>query len=209
MFRLFITRHGQTVWNTEERMQGWKDSALTQNGIDHALSLGQRLKDISFQAVYASPSGRTARTAELICKGRKTLITYDDDLREMNMGDWEGKTKTHITENFAVDYHSFGSTPHLFKSANGENFSDLRKRVSRFLERVKMEQSAGDILVVTHTITIKSLLAIVKGLPIEQVWGTTFIHDTSLSIVEIDVENDEICVVMEGDVAHKKNLNRV
>jgi len=67
MLTLYITRHGETVWNTQKRMQGWKDSPLTETGRQNAFSLGERLAHIPFRAVYSSPSGRTKETASLIC----------------------------------------------------------------------------------------------------------------------------------------------
>nr|WP_201714684.1 histidine phosphatase family protein [Rossellomorea arthrocnemi] len=66
MLRLFVTRHGETVLNTQRKLQGWKDSDLTENGMENALSLGNRLKDVEFHSIYASPSNRTLMTASLI-----------------------------------------------------------------------------------------------------------------------------------------------
>ncbi len=86
MIRLFVTRHGETVWNTQKKLQGWKDSDLTEKGINNALSLGNRLKDVAFDAIYASPSKRTLHTADLI-KGNKALsIVENERLREISLG---------------------------------------------------------------------------------------------------------------------------
>lgn len=79
MITLYITRHGETEWNTEKRMQGWSDSNLTVKGGEHAALLGNRLKEVSFDAIYSSPSKRTELTAGLI-KG-------DKDIRSLWMRD--------------------------------------------------------------------------------------------------------------------------
>ena len=57
MIELYITRHGETVWNTENRMQGTEDSPLTSKGIQNARSLGKALHDIEFTAILSSRAG--------------------------------------------------------------------------------------------------------------------------------------------------------
>jgi len=92
MLRLFVIRHGETIWNTQKKLQGWNDSDLTEKGIKNALSLGNRLRDVEFQSIYASPSKRTLKTATLIKGRREQLIIEDENLREINLGVWEGQT---------------------------------------------------------------------------------------------------------------------
>ena len=56
--KIYITRHGETKWNIQGRMQGWKNSDLTEKGIENAKKLGKSLKEINFDCIYSSPSGR-------------------------------------------------------------------------------------------------------------------------------------------------------
>lgn len=79
-------------------MQGWLDSSLTDIGKQNAKSLGESLKDIEFEAVYSSPSGRTKTTTELVKGDRNIPVIFDDHLREMNLGIWEGQTMNSIKE---------------------------------------------------------------------------------------------------------------
>ncbi|HDR3336418.1 TPA: histidine phosphatase family protein, partial [Bacillus anthracis] len=44
---VYVTRHGETEWNVAKRMQGRKNSTLTENGILQAKQLGERMKDLS------------------------------------------------------------------------------------------------------------------------------------------------------------------
>ncbi|WP_141430636.1 histidine phosphatase family protein [Bacillus sp. 03113] len=203
MLRLFITRHGETVWNTQKKLQGWKDSDLTEKGIKNALSLGNRLKDIEFQSIYSSPSKRTLMTAKLILGDRKQPILKDDNLREMNLGDWEGLTHDFLQKNDPEDYHAFWNTPHLYIPKSGEGFYQLLERVKDIFRRIVSENDNGNILVVTHTISIKALLSYCKKLPLENLWSPPFIHDTSLTIIEIKDGNIEI--ILEGDAAHRND----
>ena len=65
---LYITRHGKTMLNTSDRVQGWADSPLTEPGVTVARQLGKGLKGIPFGAAYSSDSGRAIETANLVLK---------------------------------------------------------------------------------------------------------------------------------------------
>ncbi|MEH6943974.1 histidine phosphatase family protein [Bacillus sp. JJ722] len=202
MLKLYVTRHGETIWNTQKRLQGWKDSALTEKGIHHAKLLGNRLQDIEFQAVYSSPSNRTITTTECILGERKQQILTDDSLREIHMGNWEGKTEDELDEQDVEMYRAFFYEPHRFEATIGESFADVQNRVEQFLQRITSENESGNILVVTHTVVIKVLLKHIKNLSLENLWEPPYIYDTSLTVLEID--NGQMKFVMEGDISHRE-----
>ena len=205
LLRLYVTRHGETLWNTQKRLQGWKDSDLTEKGIKNALSLGNRLKDLEFQSIYASPSKRTLKTVNLIKGGREQLIIEDENLREINLGVWEGQTHDDLKEKYPEEFQAFWNTPHLYTTSSGESFYQLRERVNNFLNRIISEHENGNILIITHTVFIKALLSHCKDLSIERLWDPPFIHDTSLSIIEI--KDGEIEIKLEGDITHRYEEN--
>ncbi|GAA0329835.1 phosphoserine phosphatase 1 [Bacillus carboniphilus] len=205
MLRLFVSRHGQTIWNTQKRMQGWKDSPLTDLGIRNAIELGNRLNQVEFQGVYSSPLRRTVDTADLIIRGRQIPIVTDENLREMNMGDWEGQVQEDIKKEDPELFHKFWNKPHLYIPESGEAFIDVQRRALLAIERIQREQHSGNVLVVTHTIVIKSLLAYYKQIGIENLWDPPFIHDTSLTLIEVDHNGSQI--VFEGDSTHRSIPN--
>lgn len=206
MLTLYITRHGETIWNTQKRMQGWGDSDLTENGISNAVSLGNRMKEIQLDAIYTSPSKRTITTANLIKGGREIPIILDENLREINMGVWEGQTFSDIEHKYPIEYDAFWNTPHLYKSLNGETFAMLNNRVLNALNSIKKKHIAGNILIVTHAIVIKILLAFFKNYPLEKLWDPPFIHDTSLTIIQLN--GNESNIVLEGDLSHRDMDNQ-
>ncbi len=201
MLRLYVTRHGETIWNTQKRLQGWKDSDLTENGINNAILLGNRIKNIEFTSIYSSPSKRAKETAILLKGEREQLIIEDENLREINLGDWEGQTQDDIKEKHPNEFHAFWNKPHLYTTNSGESFYQLDERVKNFLNRIKLEHQQGNILIVTHTVFIKTLLAYCKKLSIEELWGPPYIHDTSLSIIELI--DGEFNIKLEGDISHR------
>ncbi|QHA35515.1 histidine phosphatase family protein [Rossellomorea marisflavi] len=180
MVKLYITRHGETQWNREKRMQGWKDSDLTPAGEEDARALAQVLKRVSFEAVYSSPIGRARKTAELLVD--QAPIILEEDLREIGMGDWEGRTQEEVRAADPERFHTFWNKPHVYETETGETFNQVMDRVESFLKKVQVHQ--GTILVVTHSIFIKALLAYVKELPLDKLWSPPFIEATSLTVIE-------------------------
>lgn len=200
MLTLYIVRHGETEWNIENKLQGWKDSALTNKGIEHSLRLQKRLEPIHFHHIYASPSGRAVHTANLI-KGLQNIeVKTDENLKEIHLGSWEGKTHDDVKLLEPERYNHFWNAPHLYVADTGETFEQLKTRVENFLSSIVAEHTKGNILIVTHTVFIKMLLAYVKQLPISELWGPPYIKDTSLSIIEI--ENGSSNIRLEADIEH-------
>ncbi len=206
MFRLYITRHGETEWNVEGRMQGWKNSNLTQKGIKNAEALGKLLESTEFRAIYSSTSQRAIHTAELIRGNRNITIITDESLREINLGELEGKLKEEYTDSDRQQLDSFWNRPHQYKALSGEDFYQVRIRIEATLKKIISENKDSNIIIVTHGGIVKTMMAIFKGVPVEKLWEPPFIHGTSLSIVEIDNSTDwdlTCCrVLQEGDMSH-------
>ncbi len=200
MLRLYITRHGETEWNIERRMQGHKDSRLTAKGIKDATALGERLKDVDFARIHSSSSGRAVHTAELIRGNRDIPIVPEDSLREINLGDWEGKTDVEVRQLDPQEHKAFWETPHLYAPKSGESFFQVRDRIEVALLKIIDENQNGNVLIVTHAVVVKTIMSIFKALPVEKVWDPPFVKGTSLCIVEIDKENRT--VVLECDASH-------
>lgn len=202
MLEIYLTRHGATEWNIENRLQGWKNSELTVSGIENALQLGKRLADTKFETIYSSPSKRALKTAELIKAEKEVPLIIVDDLKEISFGDWEGKTQEEIERDFKEEYNNFWNKPHLYNSEghNAETFEIFKQRLSKAMKQIISNHSNGKILVVTHGFVIKALMAIFWNISIEKMWNPPEIHGTSLSIVNYD--GTHFKKVMLGDTSH-------
>lgn len=204
MVTIYLTRHGETQWNLENRLQGSKDSELTEKGINNAMRLGERLKDIPFNAIYSSPSGRAFMTAEYIKSTKDVPIFTDENLTEIHLGDWEGKTKEEISaiESSRIEFLNFWNNPLSYnhKPHNGEDLSKFKQRVVTVLERIISSNKEGNILIVTHAVVIKAILAFTRNIPTERMWDPPFIHGTSLTI--FDWDGEEFTFKEIGDTSH-------
>ena len=203
MTKLFITRHGQTEWNLEGRMQGQKDSKLTELGEVQASWLGERLSGEKIDLIISSSSGRAFRTAEIIRGERDIEIIPNDNLIEMHFGDWEGELHTDIEINYPDQQHNFWNNPHLYQTSTGETFDQVFERVSNEIEKIISDNEGKNILIVTHAVVLKSLITYFENKEIKDLWTGAFMHSTSLNIVEINDNHREI--VLQGDISHYQN----
>lgn len=202
--KIYLTRHGETIWNTEYKMQGWKNSDLTSKGINNAKKLGKHLTNINFDYVYCSPLGRAKETANLILENRNISIIYDNDLKEMNFGALEGMSNSEVDLLYADQKFNFLNQPHLYETIGGESFEVLLIRVNNWLNKIKNDHINDTILVVTHTCIIKAIYSILKNLPIEKFWSLPYVYDTSLTILEIT--EDGFSFLAESDTSHLSEL---
>ena len=155
--KVLVTRHGQTDWNLENRIQGWSDNPINETGNSQARALRDQIADINFDICYSSPLFRAAKTAQILLGydgDSKPIcpIRYDKKLRERGFGDLEGKTVDEakdflFNESWNLDLNSgkYGIEP----------IRDIYVRIYSFVheELEKVRSEFGDnatILIVTH-----------------------------------------------------------
>ena len=167
---LYMLRHGETAWNTERRMQGTRNSPLTERGRAQALAMGRALKaelvrEPGPTIFLRSPLGRTCETALIV--GRELGIAaseWRDDLRlaELGYGQWEGFTWKEIEADHPDALSQWRADPHGFCPPGGESHFDLRRRSAAALADI----IAGNIrtVVVGHGVSGAVLRGINLGL---------------------------------------------
>ena len=159
---LYILRHGQTVWNAEERFQGRLDSPLTELGCAQAAQQNSILKsrDLTGFSALCSPQGRARRTADIALEGLFCDVPDDSALAEIGMGLWEGKTRSELLPQLedAEVFDVYERAP------QGEGFDALHGRCRQLLARL-----SGPTVLVTHGITSRMLRVILQGLEIADV----------------------------------------
>ncbi|MCW5952073.1 MAG: histidine phosphatase family protein [Propionibacteriaceae bacterium] len=89
---IFLVRHGRTVFNEKNLVQGWSDAPLTAQGQSQASAAGAALKDVGFSAVLTSDLGRARQTTDAILAENVNAVgaTELPELREQNYGGFEG-----------------------------------------------------------------------------------------------------------------------
>jgi broad specificity phosphatase PhoE len=200
MIRLYIARHGETVWNVLRRMQGQKNSELTDRGRQQAELLSKALEDVELDAAYSSSSERALQTSRIIVGNRNVPIIPLDSLREINFGEWEGRNAGDVEKEYPEQYRNFWEFPLLYEPVGGESFDDIINRFRATLELLANRHDKGNILVVTHAVALKTIALIVEKKELKDFWSGAFIHPASLSIIEHDGTGWK--AVKWGDISH-------
>jgi len=205
MTRIILTRHGQTLWNIEGRVQGSLDSPLTEKGILQARSLALRLKDEEIKHIYSSDSLRAINTAEEI---RRELglekLSSNPALREFSFGEWEGCVWQELRETHPDIFKIWDSEPHLVTTPGGENMGLVLKRAWDFLQQIIKIHKGETVCLVTHGLTLKLLVTKALGFEIHEWAKTPWQHNTALNILEVDGEQWTPYVL--GDCQHLNGL---
>src|SRR6266404_5110649 len=85
MAKLVLVRHGQSLWNLEDRFTGWVDVPLTDKGRDEARNAGKRLKDVRFDVAYTSVLSRAQETLDLILGKNVLAVAHGNSNRSIVM----------------------------------------------------------------------------------------------------------------------------
>lgn len=155
MTKLYLMRHGQTLFNTQGRVQGWSDSPLTELGQDQARAAGRWFADqgICFEAAYSSTQERATDTAKLVAD---LPVTQLKGLKEMNFGSFEAQPE------FLLPKHRPGATSFEDQLVpyGGEDIREVGRRVEATLLELLENGRAGNLLAVSHGAAIWGLVQV-------------------------------------------------
>jgi len=162
---IYLARHAATPANHQQIMQGQGvDMALSEVGREQACRLGRFLSDRRIDAVYSSPLRRAMETAHAVAAHHGVDITITPELREVDVGRWEGRERDWIVANDAAAYESFLAAPHVAGYPDGEKYHDVLQRARPALLRIAERHAGGSVAVIAHSVVNRTLLADVIGL---------------------------------------------
>lgn len=158
---IHLVRHGQSTWNALRRIQGQTPHVpLTALGEQQARDAACRLATCGARAVYSSDLRRAVQTALPIARKLTATVTYDPDLRERSLGDFEG---LHSAEAWMAAGAAWGDP--LWRPPRGESIHDVCERVRAFVHRLNNRADASPVVVVTHGDTAGIALGLLRGYP--------------------------------------------
>lgn len=183
--KLFFTRHGETDWNLLKKIQGKQDIELNATGILQAEQLGDNLLigKYDFTKVYSSTQKRAKRTADIVAEKLNMDCETIADLEEMNLGLWEGFSWGEVEEKFPTEFDNWIKNRRYIKTPEGESYEDLLDRVLSAIKTIIKKQN-GNVLVVTHSAVIMTLLCFIHNTPFEDMVKNYNIKNAE--VVEID-----------------------
>ncbi len=155
---LYVVRHGKTIWNIENRVQGISDIPLTDEGIKEAEQLQKLVESLNIDVVISSPLKRAVDTAKIIVNS-KLPINTDDRIKERSWGMNEGAK---IDEVDSIDCWDVILNT---KVQNIESIQDFMYRVSDFIEDIKVRYKDKNVLVVTHSAVCRVIHYLLGRIP--------------------------------------------
>lgn len=173
MPNLVLIRHGQSIWNLQNRFTGWVDVPLSPGGVEEARRAAQRIQLMSFDVAYTSGLRRAQDTLAIIQEELSWTVPVirDEALNERHYGDLQGLDKDetraiHGEEQVRIWRRSFDTPP-----PNGEALKNTAERTLPFFDRCIMGdlRKGRNVLVVAHGNSNRSIVMQLDGLSGEEV----------------------------------------
>ncbi len=193
---IFLLRHGQTIFNAQQRLQGHCNSDLTELGQQQAamvgLSLKNKLADKRQWTIYASPLGRAMQTAEIVANQigiNINEIVQDVRLKEFCLGDWE---QAYIPD-IKKEHPQFNEQKDWYLMApNAESYYEVKDRIEDFLADTSVSDNA---IVISHGLTGAVFRGVYVGMTYNEVFSQDLPQDAyfllandKISRIQCDVQ---------------------
>lgn len=174
MAQLVIFRHGQSVWNLENKFTGWVDVELTDKGKEEAKNAGEKLKGFKFDLAYASALQRAQKTLAIALEqsGQSNVpVTYDKALNERMYGDLQGLNKADTAAKYGDEQVKIWRRSYDIAPPNGESLKDTAARVIPYFENeiVPKLKAGKNIVIAAHGNSLRALIMYLEKMTPEQI----------------------------------------
>jgi len=202
--KVYLARHGQTAWNVAQRWQGITDIPLDDVGIAQAAKLAKKMTHYPIQAIYSSPLQRAAVTAQAVAEKLQLSITYNKELEEIRLGEWEGFTSAEIIEKHSDKFSIWEQSQDGQIGLGVESNCDLQQRAWTAFDAICQKETA-DTLIVSHGAWINRLLCKILCIPLQHRMNFSM-SNVGLSIVNCKKEDGlrTYTVLTVNDESHTK-----
>ena len=167
---LILVRHGQSIGNATRVYLGHTNLGLTERGKMQAQLTAERLRDEKIDAIYSSDLKRAHDTAMPHAEMRGLDIIDKKELREVNVGLWEGMSIDDIIrdyhDEFLIDWkENFGT----FTPPQGESMPDVGRRVYKAIEEIAKAHEGQTVLITSHAAALREFWGMILGLKFEEI----------------------------------------
>ena len=173
MAQLIIFRHGQSVWNLENKFTGWVDVELTEKGINEAELAGKKLKAFNFDFAYASDLKRAQNTLSIALKvaGKDVPSIYNKALNERMYGDLQGLDKTETAKKYGEEQVRIWRRSFDIPPPNGESLKDTADRVIPYYKtEIEPKLKEGkNIVIAAHGNSLRALIMYLENMTPQEI----------------------------------------
>jgi probable phosphoglycerate mutase len=165
--KLHLIRHGESVYNAEGRIQGHADIPLSELGCRQAEATAEALAGQPIDAIYASPLRRAAQTAAIIAKRLGLPIQFNEQLKEINVGIFQGKIHAELEREYPVEIARWRSEEMDYAVPGGESRRQLLARGWAAFEAI-IAESRENVVVVSHGRILMTTIKALLGMPLTE-----------------------------------------
>jgi probable phosphoglycerate mutase len=165
---LVIIRHGETRWNSEQRMQGQMNTELSPLGRAQARALGRRMANEKFDHLYSSDLSRARETALAIAANTGHTVVTDERLRERSFGIFEGLNRAEMQSLYPGEYARFRARDPDYAIPGGESPRAFHERAMRCFHDIAERHDGGRVVIVAHGLLLVALYRTAHGLDLSE-----------------------------------------
>ena len=168
---LIIWRHGETDHNAGGIWQGQLDTALSDKGREQAQSAAAALAAYGPSVIVSSDLQRAADTARTLASRVGLQVRYDERLREIHAGQWQGMTAGDVAEQFPEEQAALVAGEDIRRGVDGESLGEVAERTRAAVDEVLADVAPGDCAVITtHGVSGRAVVASLVGLEQHLAW---------------------------------------
>lgn len=189
--RLFLVRHGETVWHGENRYAGgMSDIDLTEKGLEQARRLAAwAARQGTFDAIVSSPVRRAVETITPTAQGLGMSVRVVEDLREVDFGMAEGRTTAELRDLDAAMVQRFQADPAAHPFPGSEEPAAAAHRAATALRQIAADHPGGRVLVMAHNTILRLALCELLELPVSR-YRQLFpqMHNAAITVIELPTD---------------------
>lgn len=198
---IFIIRHGESVWNREQRVQGREDPGLSVAGRKQARAAAKRLKKEGIKTVYSSDLKRAAQTAKIIAGASRAKLVLMPELEEMILGAWQGMTIDEVKKRFPKSYAAWKKAPSKARIPGWEGVPNFTARVRRVFRSIIGKGGAShDVCIVAHWGVIAAYFSLVMKTDFDRFFKSVRIDNCSIN--KVSYKNGKAIIQCINDTLH-------
>lgn len=152
--KIYIMRHGTTVWNEKRITKGHSNNRLSKSGIQLVNKTSLSFKEKIFDVIYTSPLMRTIQTANIMNKYHKVKVIKDERLVDIDQGIFTGRQINSISKEELILKNARS------KKYGMESYEQVHNRLDNFLKELLKENRYKSILIITHSCCVSMLIEI-------------------------------------------------
>lgn len=193
-YMIYLLRHGEIEGPAIKRFIGQTDCALSERGRAQADYWNKWMQGKRITSIFCSDLIRSFETAKIISRGLNVAVSIRPELKEIDLGEWDGQTLQAIRSDFPAEWDERGKYMDTYRPPGGESFVDLYQRVVPVFDHIA-ETASDPVLIVGHAGVNRMILCRVLGMPIrklftiQQDFGALNLIDNSGSALQVAATN--------------------